>query len=52
VRGIAPHRRCHYLIALLSNLGTRYAPTANCATTWRIPALGRTIDAALMPWLG
>ncbi len=52
VRGIAPHRRCHYLIALLSNLGTRYAPTANCATTWHIPALARTIDASLAPWLG
>jgi hypothetical protein len=52
VRGIAPHRRCHYLIALLSNLGTRYAPTTNCATTWRIPALARTIDASLAPWLG
>jgi hypothetical protein len=52
VRGIAPHRRGHYLIALLSSLGTRYAPTPNCATTWRIPALGRTIDAALRPWLG
>jgi hypothetical protein len=52
VRGIAPHRSGHYLIALLSNLGTRYAPTANCATTWRIPALGRTIDATLKPWLG
>ncbi len=47
-----PTRKCHYIIALLSNLGTRYAPTPNCATTWRIPALGRTIDAALMPWLG
>ncbi len=56
VRGMTreggPPRHCHYLIALLSNLGTRYAPTPNCATTWRIPALGRTIDAALMPWLG
>jgi hypothetical protein len=52
VRGIGPARNCHYLIALLSSLGTRYAPTPNCATTWRIPALGRTIDAALMPWLG
>jgi Beta-lactamase enzyme family len=52
VRGTAPHRRGHYVIALLSNLGTRYAPTPNCATTWRIPALGRTIDAALRPWLG
>jgi hypothetical protein len=52
VRGIAPHRRCHYLVALTRNLGTRYAPTANCAITWRVPALGRTIDAALKPWLG
>lgn len=52
VRGIAPYRRCHYVIALLSNLGTRYAPTTNCATTWRIPALARTIDASLAPWLG
>jgi len=51
VRGIGPTRKCHYIIALLSNLGTRYAPSANCATTWRIPALGRTIDAALSPWL-
>ncbi len=52
VRGISPHRRCHYLIALTSSLGTRYAPTANCATTWRIPALARTIDASLAQWLG
>ena len=52
VRGIGSARHCHYLIALTSNLGTRYAPTAHCATTWRIPALGRMIDAALMPWLG
>jgi hypothetical protein len=44
-------RRCHYIIAFLSNLGTRYAPSAGCATTWRVPALGRTIDAALMDWL-
>jgi hypothetical protein len=52
VRGIAPQRRGHYLIALTSNLGTRYAPSANCATTWRMPALARTIDAALSSWLG
>jgi hypothetical protein len=44
-------RRCHYIIAFLSNLGTRYAPSEGCATTWRVPALGRTIDAALMDWL-
>ncbi len=56
VRGISrpggPARSCHYVIALTSNLGTRYAPSAHCATTWRVPALGRTIDAALMPWFG
>jgi hypothetical protein len=44
-------RRCHYIVALLSNLGTRYAPSTGCATTWRVPALGRTLDAALMYWL-
>jgi hypothetical protein len=51
-RGIAPHRQGHYLIALTSNLGTRYAPSVNCATTWRVPALGRMLDAALSKWLG
>jgi hypothetical protein len=46
VRGIAPARR-HYLIALTSSLGSRYAPSAACATDWRLPALGAAIDAAL-----
>ena len=50
VSGIAPRRR-HYIVALISNLGTRYAPGEPCATTWRIPALGAAIDAALTPWL-
>jgi hypothetical protein len=50
VRGIAPLKR-HYLVAVLTNLGTRYAPHADCATTWRLPALGAAIDAALAPWL-
>jgi len=45
VRAVAPRRR-HYLIAMLSNLGSRYgAPEA------RLPALGAAIDAALEPWL-
>lgn len=43
VRGIAPHRR-HYIVALISNLGTRYAPREPCATTWRLPALGAAVD--------
>lgn len=50
VRGIAPRRR-HYLIALLSNLGARYAPDPRCSTTWRVPALGAAIDARLAAWL-
>lgn len=45
VRAMAPQRR-HYLIAMLSNLGSRYgAPAA------RLTALGAAIDAALKQWL-
>ncbi len=42
VQGVAPSRR-HYLIALTSNLGSRYAP-GGCITTWRLPALGAAVD--------
>lgn len=48
--GIAPARR-HYIVAVIASLGRRYAPCAPCATTWRLPALGRAIDDALAPWL-
>jgi hypothetical protein len=50
VCGIAPHRR-HYIVALITSLGTRYAPGEPCASTWRLPALGAAIDAAIAPWL-
>lgn len=50
VTGIAPRRR-HYLVALLSNLGARYAPHPDCATPWGLPALGAAIDARLTAWL-
>ena len=50
VRARPPLRR-HYVVALLSNLGQRYAPDAHCATTWRLPALGGAIDTLLAPWL-
>ena len=50
VQGLAPRRR-RYIVALISNLGTRYAPVVPCATTWRLPALGAAIDAAIAPWL-
>jgi hypothetical protein len=51
VLGIAPARR-HYLIALTSNLGSRYAADPRCATTWRLPALGAAIDARMRAFLG
>ena len=50
VRGIAPRTR-HYIVALTTNLGQRYAPGEPCATAWRLPALGAAIDAAISPWL-
>ncbi|MBL8359472.1 MAG: serine hydrolase [Rubrivivax sp.] len=46
-----PPGRRHYIVAVLSNLGSRYRPHERCATTWRLPALGAAIDAALAPWL-
>lgn len=51
VRGLGASKR-HYLIALTSNLGSRYAPHPLASTTWRIPALGAAIDAWLVARLG
>ncbi|MDN3919434.1 serine hydrolase [Roseateles violae] len=54
VQGIAPARR-HYLIALTSNLGSRYAPadsSGRCVADWRLPALGAAVDARLREFLG
>jgi hypothetical protein len=50
-RGIAPAQR-HYLIAMTSNLGSRYAPHPDAATSWKMPALGAAIDAGLRAWMG
>lgn len=50
VRARPPGRR-HYVVAVLTNLGSRYRPHERCATTWKLPALGAAIDAALAPWL-
>ena len=41
--GIVRGTRYHYLVAVLSSLGRRYAPHAACATTWRLPALGAAV---------
>jgi hypothetical protein len=51
VRGLGAAKR-HYLIALTSNLGSRYAPHPLASTTWRVPALGAAIDAWLLARLG
>lgn len=51
VRGIAPARR-HYLIALTSNLGRRYATQPHCVSNWRLPALGAAVDARLCALMG
>jgi hypothetical protein len=37
----------HYLVAVLTSLGKRYAASPDCATTWRLPALGAAIDATV-----
>ncbi len=46
VRGLGAQPR-HYLIALLSNLGQRYAPHPLAACPWGLPALGAAIDQFL-----
>jgi hypothetical protein len=48
--GIVRTSRCHYGVAVLTNLGTRYAAVPGeplCATTWRLPALGAAVHAAV-----
>lgn len=44
--GIVHDGELHYLVAVTTSLGQRYAP-AGAATTWRLPALG----GALHAWL-
>jgi len=41
--GIVKTPQAHYIVALLSSLGSRYAPHERCATTWRLPALGAAV---------
>jgi len=45
--GIVHDGDLHYLIAVTTSLGTRYAPHPDASTTWRLPALG----GALHAWL-
>ncbi len=52
--GIVNANGAHYLVAVLTNLGRRYAPAGaandNCATTWRMPALGGALRGLLENW--
>ncbi len=41
--GIVRTAHTHYLVAVLTSLGRRYAPHDDCATTWRLPALGAAL---------
>jgi len=51
VRGTAPDGR-HYLIALLSNLGSRYAPgEPDGSTNLGLRQLGAAVDAQMRRWL-
>jgi hypothetical protein len=45
--GIVRTGNYHYIVAVLTNLGSRYAPDERCATTWRLPALGAAIHRAM-----
>lgn len=37
------HDGTHYAVAVVTNLGDRYAPHERCATSWRLPALGAAV---------
>lgn len=45
--GIVHDGALHYLIAVTTSLGSRYAPQPGTATTWRLPALGGAVHAWL-----
>ncbi|KQV53235.1 hypothetical protein ASC95_10765 [Pelomonas sp. Root1217] len=45
--GIVHDGDLHYLIAMTTSLGMRYAPHPEASTTWKLPALG----AAVHQWL-
>jgi Beta-lactamase enzyme family len=46
--GIVHGAGWHGIVALLSSLGQRHAATPACATTWRLPALGAAVHAAIL----
>jgi hypothetical protein len=46
VQSLTPGGR-HYVVAMFSNLGQRYAPHPLAASPWGLPALGAAVDAFL-----
>ena len=46
--GIVKADGAHYIVAVLTNLGERYAPDERCATTWKLPALGAAIHRLML----
>ena len=46
--GIVHDGDLHYLIAVTTSLGSRYAPQPEAGTTWKLPALGGAVHAWLM----
>lgn len=46
--GIVHDGDLHYLIAVTTSLGQRYAPHAEASTTWKLPALGAAVHAWLI----
>ena len=46
--GIVKTEGAHYIVAVLTNLGERYAPDERCATTWKLPALGAAIHRLML----
>lgn len=45
--GIVHDGDLHYLVAVTTSLGSRYAPHPDAATTWKLPALGGAVHAWL-----
>ncbi len=46
--GIVHDAGCHYIVAVFTSLGRRYAAAPACASTWRLPALGAAVHAAVL----
>ena len=45
--GIVHDGELHYVIAVTTSLGSRYAPQPEASTTWKLPALGGAVHAWL-----